>query len=139
MKQLLLTIRNCIKLRTFRYFKVLHNHVNIPINRIKDKNFGCFNYKINQYKPLQIKIGKCDNKLILNTLLLHEIGHLLDHNKRHHYHNYHKYHNQKKREKAAWKECIRLSNKYKIHICPNQANTWLSTYNTSYKTLENLI
>ncbi len=140
--RLLLTIRNCIKLRTLRHFKLLYNEVDIPVNRDKRKNRGCIRGSNLTLLSTEIVIGKCESKIILDTILLHEVGHLVDFNKKVCYPNYRANRSRKNNqriEKQAWKEGIRLADKYETKLCYESAKSWLSTYGTQYAVINNRI
>lgn len=143
-RQLTLTIRNCIKLRTFRHFNVLYDHVNFPVNRHKEnphQSSGFIEWKAKPFKFVQISIEKGMKGLELDTTLLHEIGHAIDFRKKIHLGNKYRVHsnsNSKINEKNAWKESLKLSEEYNTPLCYDSAIKWLSTYNTQYRRLENL-
>lgn len=141
-EQFMLTILNCIALRTFRHFGMLYREVDISIVRNYEKNKGCFTYRLDPYVPVNIAMGKFDSKIKFDTALLHEIGHLIDFkkniNKTYFRRNVNKTRFEKVAEKNAWRECLVLSEKYGVSICYQTARKWLSSYRASYKRLDNL-
>lgn len=138
MKQFLNTIKNCMRLRTFSFFNVLYNEVDVEVDRIGYTELCIFTYDSEFDIPLRISIGKNMSKRTMITGLLHEVGHMKD---------FEKMKTTKKylsrptevREKIAWKNCIRLADKYNIKLDLKSAQKWLGSYNTNYKVLDNRI
>lgn len=140
MSQFLRTIRNCIMMGSLspRLFRLLYAECPIPISREFGSQCHIWYNEPSGRQWIVIGFGQAKKESI--TALLHEIGHYVDFKSLKNF-DQGKYMRsekvQKVMEKKAWKNAIRLSDKYGIDICYKTAVKWLGTYGASYKTLSN--
>ena len=131
MNQLCNTFMNCVRLRSFKYFKLLHRECDIKVTKV-DVPYSTF------YWDLYITIGNYGTNKEVTTALLHEIGHYIDFKKQKTKKRYNKSSIIEK-EKRAWKYALRLADEYNIKIDYVAASRWLGTYGATYRVLTNKI
>jgi hypothetical protein len=137
--KIITAILNCINLRSFRYLRILYNEFPYKVYTTKD-DYCSINY--NSSDPdFWINVSGKYSTLQKSGALLHEIGHYIDYMNLSGGYSIRDYMRSDSkeihREKTAWKNAIRLSDKYNIKIDFDHAVECLGTYGTSYKVLEN--
>lgn len=142
MSDIIRAMKNCFNVRCFslKLFKFFYKEVPFEVKMSCDEHTMCSIWYYNRTGMFEIELGNRLSKIEKLTGLLHEVGHYKDYKKLKNYNMliYMNSENQeKRREKRAWKEAIRFSDKYKIPIDFKVAKEWLATYDTSYKVLCN--
>lgn len=147
MKQFILTIKNCFKIRDFKMFRLLYTECPLEIftHDYTSRNSEGF---IN----VNMVTGVC-NFISINgkisiekrrTVVLHELGHYIDFNsyctKKVAIFEFGKHsHDREARcnlERIAWRNAFDLQDKYNINMDLNFAKKGLDSYGTTYEKIE---
>ena len=140
MDRIIITFINCVKLMSFKYWKLLYNEFPYKIS-VKLQKRCVFFYC--RYENPYIHMGILLTRKEQSTALLHEIGHYINYSRLKANNLSDRFDKQekvydKREEKNAWKWAVRLSRKYNLEMCPDKASEWLGTYGFKYKVLYNL-